>query len=98
VLGVVEHLSWQSKVGSFDNMVGCDPAAPARGGTGCQHLYDDGQSAKTIAFAGYGLSAGLAATAAILYFTQPARQAPKMACASGPANSGGAVMTCAWRF
>jgi hypothetical protein len=97
-LGVIEHLSWQSKVGSFDDMAGCDPAAPSRGGSACQQLYDDGQRAKTIAFVGYGLSAGLAATAAILYFTQPAREPPKMACASGPAAGSGAVMTCAWRF
>jgi hypothetical protein len=100
-LGVVEHLSWQSKVGSFGDTVGCDPAAPARGGGVCQQLYDDGQRAKTIAFVGYGLSAGLAATAAILYFTQPAHQPAKtaMACASGPAPGGSAVgITCAWHF
>jgi hypothetical protein len=101
-LGVVEHLSWQNKVGSFDDMVGCDPAAPARGGGGCQQLYDDGQRAKTIAFVGYGLSAGLAATAAILYFTRPERRPAStgtMACASGPAPGGGAVgVSCAWRF
>ena len=81
--GIVEHLAWQNKVSSFASMSACGTTFPAKGGPGCQSLYDDGQSAKLRAFVGYGLGAAFAATAVILYFTDPSRDAEptRVACA-----------------
>jgi hypothetical protein len=83
-LGIVEHVTWQNKVSSFENKAGCDPSLDQRGAMGCGQLYDDGKRAKAFAFVGYGLTAGLVATAAIVYFTDPGSEAEpkKVACAA----------------
>jgi hypothetical protein len=80
-VAIVEHISWQNKVSSFETM-GCDRALPQRGGAACEPLFDDGQRARTLAFVGYGLTAGLVATAAIVHLTaqKPAAEPAKLAC------------------
>ncbi|MBC8133863.1 MAG: hypothetical protein H7X95_12840, partial [Deltaproteobacteria bacterium] len=84
--GIVEHVTWQGKVNSFANTIGCDIKLDLRGSAGCMRLYDDGQRAKGLALVGYGLAVGLFATAAIVHFTAPAPQsAPQsFACAVNP--------------
>ena len=95
--GIVEHLAWQNKVSSFASNASCGTTFPDKGGTGCQQLYDDGQSAKLRAFVGYGLGAAFAATAAILYFTDPSHgtEPPRVACAPTAGTTG---VGCAFRF
>jgi hypothetical protein len=95
-LGIVEHGTWQNKVSSFEKRMGCDPSLEQRGAAGCGQLYDDGRRAKTFAFVGYGLTAGLVATAAIVYFTDPGSDAApkKVACAVSPMPN----VTCVLRF
>jgi len=95
--GIVEHLSWQSKVSSFSSMDGCGTTFPGKGGPACQSLYDAGQSAELRAFVGYGLGAAFAATAVVLYFTDPSRGAdpPRVACAPAPDSR---AVGCAFRF
>jgi hypothetical protein len=107
VLGVVEQLAWQSKVSSFNDNAACDQLTPARGGAGCQGLYDDGQRARQLSFVGYGLGVGLAATAVVLLLTEPDRpvetakvavikvEAPQIACALLGARGG---FGCSFRF
>jgi hypothetical protein len=82
--GIIEHVRWQGKVDSFGSMSACDAKLAGRGGPGCNKLYEDGSSARTLAFVGYGLGAAFAATAAILYFTDRrggGSEPPKLACA-----------------
>lgn len=95
--GIVEHLAWQNKVSSFASMTACGTTFPDKGGPGCQSLYDDGQSAKLRAFVGYGLSAAFAATAIVLYVTDPSHGAepPRVACAPSLGTTG---VGCAYRF
>jgi len=95
--GIVEHLAWQDKVSSFASMSACGTTFPGKGGPGCQSLYDDGQSARLRAFVGYGLGAAFAATAIVLYFTDPSRDGPavKVACAPTLGTTG---VGCALRF
>ena len=95
--GIVEHLSWQSKASSFSSNTTCGTSFPDKGGSACQQLYDDGQSAKLRAFIGYGLGAAFAATAVILYFTDPSRGAEpsRVACAPTVGTTG---VGCALRF
>ena len=93
--GIVEHLRWQDKVDSFESMNGCGAALPDHGGAGCDKIYTDGQSARTLAFVGYGAAAALGATAAILFFTDGERGAQKVACAPALRARG---VECAWRF
>jgi len=95
--GVVEHLSWQNKVSSFASMSAYGTTFPNKGGPGCQSLYDDGQSAKLRAFVGYGLGAAFAATALVLYFTDPSHdgEPARVACAPALGTTG---VGCALRF
>jgi hypothetical protein len=81
--GVIEHLSWQSKVTSFGSNGGCGTTFPDKGAPGCQGLYDDGQHAKIRAFVGYGLAAAFAATAVVLHFTDSggSSEPSRVACA-----------------
>lgn len=95
--GVIEHLSWQNKASQFRNTTGCDPAAAHRGSPTCENLYQDGQRAEYVAFGAYGLGVGLAATAAILYFTAPTVGADSHQVACG-VNPFGARFGCAMRF
>jgi hypothetical protein len=94
-LGIVEHLSWQSKVTSFDNDPTCDASLPDKGGGNCASWQNDGHRDRTIAFVGYGLAFGFAATAAILYFTEPASGSSTVACA--PLGTGRSL-GCAFTF
>ena len=97
IFGVVEHVSWQDKVTSFDDMATCDPDANGYGSMVCAGLHQDALHARNLAFVGYGLAAILAATSAILFFSwdpdEPAQ--PRVACAGSPALRG---LDCAFRF
>jgi hypothetical protein len=95
--GVVEHLSWQGKVNSFDSMNTCGGSLPDKGSQGCKQLYDDGQRAKILAFVGYGIGAAFVATAVVLYVTDSGRSsdARALACAPNPITAGA---DCAVRF
>jgi hypothetical protein len=95
--GIVEHITWQHEVSSFGSTTGCDSTLERRGAMGCQQLYDDGKRAKALAFVGYGLTVGLAATAAIVYISAPALAAEpnRVACAVNPFTPG---LGCALRF
>jgi hypothetical protein len=95
--GIVEHLGWQSKVSSFDNAGTCDASLPDDGGGTCASLHADGQRDKTLAFVGYGLAVGFAATAALLYFTEPSSGAGSANVACAPLGAGRAL-GCALRF
>jgi hypothetical protein len=97
VLGIVEHLKWRDKVASFERMDACGVNEVNRGGPACQKLYSDGQSARNLAFIGYGAAAALAATASILYFTEPAASTniSMMTCAP---TTGARGIECALRF
>jgi hypothetical protein len=97
VLGIVEHLKWQDKISSFGSMSACGSTLADRGGPGCQQLYSDGQSAKTLALVGYGAAAAFGAAAAILYFTEPARGVAAQTVACAPTTSARGV-DCAVRF
>lgn len=95
-LGIVEHVSWQNKVSSFDSM-GCGADLQNRGGGGCATLYDDGHRARTLALIGYGVGGALLATAGVLYLSDPARsgRSTQMACTFQPASPG---VACLVRF
>jgi tetratricopeptide (TPR) repeat protein len=95
--GVVEHINWQNKASSFENTPGCDPNLEKRGAAGCQALYEDGKRAKALAFVGYGLAAGLATTALIVYLTTPTRgpDTTRVACAVNIVTAG---VGCSMRF
>lgn len=95
--GVIEHLSWQDGVEKFGARSDCGTLFPGKGGVGCAKLYDDGQRARTLAFIGYGVAAGFAATAAILHFTAPdsRTEGSKLACAPLFATPG---LGCAFVF
>ena len=95
--GVVEHINWQNKASSFENTTGCDPNLQSRGAAGCQALYEDGKRAKALAFVGYGLAAGLATTALIVYLTTPTRgpDTTRVACAVSIVTTG---VGCSMRF
>jgi len=99
IFGVVEQLSWQKKVQSFNDNAACNAMLAARGAAGCQSTYDAGQSAKRLALVGYGLGAGFAVTAAILFLTAPEPGghdgASAMACAVGDLRAG---VSCSFRF
>ena len=99
VLGIVEHLRWQSKTHSFNDNSACDNLLSQKGAAGCQTLYEAGQSARNIAFVGYGLTAGLAATAVVLLLTDPGRhdETQKVACAPLTAATT-AGLGCSFRF
>jgi len=82
--------------GRFQSHTGCDPALPQRGSAYCETLYNHGQQAKVLAIGGYGLGAGLLATAAILYLTAPSGgPTTQVACLVNPISLGGA---CTLRF
>ena len=95
--GVVEQLSWQHKVSSFDSMSNCGGSLPDKGSPGCKQLYQDGQNARLLAFVGYGAGATFAAAALILYLTDsPAvSDARRVACATTLVTPG---LACALRF
>lgn len=94
---IVEHLSWQNKANEFSGRRDCGTTFPEKGGAGCSRLYDDGQQARTLAFIGYGLTAGFAATATVLYLTAPDRrgQPRQVACAPFVTTAG---LACGLRF
>lgn len=98
-VGVVEHVIWQRRVESYGDRTDCDDEVSGRGSPTCQSLYEQGQRAKTLAFVGYGLTVGLAVTAAILYLTAPggssAPSPPRVACAPPSLGLG---VGCAFRF
>jgi hypothetical protein len=96
-LGIVQHVSWQDKVASFDGMPQCGASLPARGGGTCTELYDDGQRARLIAFVGYGAALAFGAAAAVIYFTDPARGSAQRQVACAPGFHGAGV-GCALRF
>lgn len=94
--GVVEHFYWQDDADHFQSHTGCDPALPQRGSAYCETLYDNGQRAKLLAIGGYGVGAGLLATAAILYLSTPkGGSTAQVACLVNPVSLGGA---CTLRF
>jgi hypothetical protein len=95
--GIVEHMIWQNRVSSFGEMPTCDNGLAGRGGAACQQAYDEGQRARTLAFVGYGLAIGFAATAAIVYFNNPPASggARNVACALTPGLTG---LGCRLRF
>jgi len=97
VLGIVEHVKWRDKVGSFERMDSCGVNELNHGGAACQQLYSDGQRARNLAFIGYGAAATLTATALILYLTEPAAgtNTSMMTCAP---TSGARGLQCALRF
>jgi hypothetical protein len=96
VLGGVEHFYWQDNADHFQSYTGCDPALPQRGSPYCETLYDNGQRAKWLAIGGYGVGAGLLATAAILYLSTPTGgSTAQVACLVNPVGLGGA---CTMRF
>jgi hypothetical protein len=95
--GVVEHLKWQDRVSKFGNTPACDLGVTGHGSPDCQTIYDDGQSARTLAFVGYGVAGAFATTALILYLVSPDSSAPsgKVACGFGPGSWG---LACSGRF
>lgn len=98
VFGVVEHIDWQHNVNLFQSMpTVCGTGFKDKGGAICMKYFDDGEHAKKLALAGYGLAVGLALTTTILYFTAPGRDPDKQKIACAPA-----IMTngfsCAARF
>jgi hypothetical protein len=97
-VGVVEHVTWQSKTSDFNRTDGCDPKATLHGSSRCDHLWADAVNARLGAFIGYGVGAGLLTTAAILYFTAPSSGSSggrQVACAVNPAQVGAG---CSIRF
>jgi hypothetical protein len=95
--GVVEHVVWRNKVGSFGSM-NCDAALSNRGSAICGQLYDAGNQARTLALAGYIGGGALAVTAAIIYLTrpdEPSGNAGRVACAIAPLP---ARIDCTLRF
>jgi hypothetical protein len=98
ILGIVEHLKWRDKVDSFERMDACGFNEVNRGGPSCQQLYTDGQSARNLAFIGYGAAAALAATAAILYFTEPAAAGASTSMLTCVPTAGARGIECALRF
>lgn len=95
--GVFEHLKWQDRVATFGRNTSCDLGVAGHGSTACQTLYDDGQGARTLAFVGYGVAGGLAATAVVLYLVSPDSSPPsrRVACGIGPGSWG---LACSSRF
>jgi hypothetical protein len=89
-VGIVEHVSWQRKVDGFAATAGCATVLPDKGGTRCQQIYDEGRTARLVAFVGYGAAAALGATALLLYYTAssagavsslPVSESPRLSCA-----------------
>lgn len=95
-VGVLEHLKWQDRVSSFNKNLDCDQSA-GHGSPACQSLYDDGRSARTLAFVGYGAAGAFAATAVVLYLVSPdsSPDSQKVACGIAPGTWG---LTCNGRF
>ena len=96
-VAIVEHLSWQNKAHTFNDNAACDNLLPQKGGSGCQGLYDAGQRARTIAFVGYGVTAGLVATATVLFLTDPGRRGEPQSVACAPLGAT-AGLGCWFRF
>lgn len=97
IFGVLEHVSWQDKVTSFNEMASCDPNANDYGGAGCAGLHEDALHARNLAFVGYGLAGILAATSAILFLAwdHDAPAQPRVACSGSPGLHG---LDCVLRF
>ena len=97
VFAVIEHTTWYNKGDTFNGMSGCNRIAANRGAPGCAALYDDGQRARLLTFAGYGAAAALAATSVVLFYALdnggPADR--QVACSIDPARHG---LACALRF
>jgi hypothetical protein len=96
--GIVEHLSWYSKIQAFDEMLGCDPKASDRGGSACAGLYDDGHRAKTLTFIGYGGGFAFASAAAALWLSGFNRGGPTDATVACSAMPGATGVSCATVF
>lgn len=98
VFGVVEHLKWQDRVSTFGKNPTCDLGVAEHGSTACQSLYDEGQSARTLAFVGYGAAGALAATAVVLFLVgsdSSSSPSSTVACGNGPGAWG---LSCGARF
>lgn len=84
---IIEHVSWSSKVSSFETMDACSTDRMNNGGAGCDALFKDGRRAKTFTFVGYGAAGALAVTSAVLFFALPDGQPDgRIACSMNPAR------------
>jgi hypothetical protein len=85
IFGVVETVTWASKLHEYDNHTGplisdptitnkhnCGNSEPNYGGQECQVLHNSLAQARTLTIVGYGLAAALGATSAILFATSSA--------------------------
>ncbi len=78
-LTLFEALSWRARTAAFDqhrgplpgrtsgDQLNCAAAEPARGGPGCQALYDDLSAARTRGLAALGVTGALAAVSTVLF-------------------------------
>lgn len=93
---IIEHLSWSSKVDSFEKMDACSTDLMDRGGPGCDAIFKDGRRAKTFAFVGYGAAGALAVTSAVLFVALADGQPDgRIACSLNPVRPS---VGCAIRF
>jgi hypothetical protein len=93
-LGVYEHVKWQDRVSAFQHDMACDLGALS---TACQSVYDEGHSARTLAFVGYGAAAAFATTAVVLWLlsSESPAESKTVACSAGPGSFG---LACGARF
>jgi hypothetical protein len=93
---VFEHVKWQDRVSTFKGNAACDPDATGRGSMTCNAWYDEGQTARTLAFVGYGAAGAFAAASVVFYLITPANPTPSaVACSLEPGSLG---VSCGGRF
>lgn len=95
-----EHVKWQDRVSTFERNNTCYTNVSGHGSPWCNTVYEDGQTARTLAFVGYGAAGALAAAAIVFYVITPAPSSTSVACAIdpgivGPSNLG---VSCGGRF
>src|SRR5262249_48230245 len=102
--GGFETVRWQSGVKDFNNhltngSVDCQTAAPQRGGSACQTLYDKYTSNERLAVIGFAAGGALSLTALGLVIFSPSHSSPServgLACAP---NLQGPGVSCRMSF
>lgn len=87
--GIIEDVVWQRRVSTFNSRADCWNVPSQNWSASCTDLHDEGQRAKYLTFAGYGLGAALVATAAVVVVTRPTHSnSTALSCSPGVGTLG----------
>jgi hypothetical protein len=87
--GIIEDVVWQRRVSSFNSRADCWSNPSQSWSASCADLHDQGQRAKYLTFAGYGIGAALVATAAVVVVTRPTHSnSTALSCSPGMGTLG----------